>query len=192
PVPVSTQPWPQQQPSFKPRPQPTVQPRPEVPTSRPVTDSKFQPGSSVGAVVPVPTFAQPPLAPVGVPTITAPPGPPSVAVLPPLPAIPTDQAPMAPTGEPGRPALPTMEPEPLPTSVTTDPPRDENKWQPTPEPSTPQPGTWTPARGTQPIPTQPMEQPQPPSGQSGSTTVRPVVARGQMSDSTPDQVTTLV
>jgi hypothetical protein len=167
-----------------------------------------QPKPDVATVKPPAVPVAPP-APVSVPTMPASPAippapkPEPVAVLPPLPAIPDAPVVKTPAGPPAvpsvappKPALPTdhkatnSEPKPLPTSVTTEPPREEHKWQTAPEPATPAPGTWTPAQGMQPLPTVPVEHPS--SWQQGNATVKPVVARGQMNDAAPDPVAALI
>jgi hypothetical protein len=124
------------------------------------------------------------------------PKPEPVAALPPLPSVlPPLPAPV-PSVEPVKAPVPVTEPKPmnvvpapLPTSVTTNPPREELRWQQSAEPATPAPGTWAPAPGAAPLPTMPSEAA--PGGHTGRAPVAPV-ARGQMGDKAPDPVTTLI
>jgi hypothetical protein len=192
-----------------------VEPQPRVPvTDQPSKfapaqpESKFGPGD-IGAQVPAPgipppaqalmtpprpaatTLTEPPLAPppASAVSVKAPPAaPPAIPkpdlVLPPLPPIPPLSA-MGPVSE--KPVKPlAVEPKPLPTEVTDDPPREEFRWQPTAEPGTPIPGTWAPAPGTTPRPTAPV------GPTTGGWPGRVPVARGQMGEKNQDTVATLI
>lgn len=119
-----------------------------------------------------------------------------------------------PAVEPTKPVVvPQLPPGPLPISVTEEPKpeaparvevkeskppeapkREEYHWQMAPASTQPAPGTWAPASSAQPAPT-PVPVPptnEAPAWKSGAANVKPVVARAQMSDNTPDPITTLV
>jgi hypothetical protein len=228
-VPVSVSP--------QPAPPPAIQytERPHSLPVMPPAESKFMPGSGIGAVPPpqpAPVFTPPPPAPVSVPVITPPPMPKPVVVAPPAllppPAMPKPEpvatlppppvvtpapvtlpplplpAPVAvappvtpaPVAEPVKLPMPVTEPKPagvpgpLPTSVVTNPPREELQWQQSKEPATPAPGTWAPAPGTAPLPTMPPDEAT--GAPVGLAPSKPVVARGQMGDKTPDPIGTLI
>jgi hypothetical protein len=206
----------QPQPVTQPRPTPPAAPISQRPLQEghrlpAAVGSKFLPGSSIAATLPapvsVPTLAAPP-APN--PVATAPaampmPKPDSLATRPvaappvipmPLPPAPKTEAVAAQPPPPTSPAKPVLltteqksiaaEPKPLPTSVMTDPPREQPRWQPATRPTTPPPGTWAPAQGVGPLPT--VE----PSPAVGGLDVRPIVARGQVDDAGPDPVGAVV
>ena len=202
--------YPHYQPQYQPQPQPApVRPRPELPPPAASGESKFMPGPSASGA-PAPTDP-PPLAPkLSVPTIApvpvSTPAPTPVALAPS--AYPAEPAgarepvatPRVPhiypaatlPPEPER-AAATPDPKPLPTSVTSDPPRPQSPWQPAEGHAAPVPETWAPAQGAAPRHTQPVQQPQeqPLKWQTGSVDAKPV-ARGQAGDRTPDPLAPLI
>jgi hypothetical protein len=166
------------------RPQGGVQPAASVPAEQPDVVQSEQPRGS--KFMPAPGVD----APIGVPTITTPPGTRPVASAPP-PAVPY----VAPV-EPVRPVEPAAAPRPLattppsalPNSVTEEPKHEQPNWQPAREPGNAPPGTWAPAGGA----TQPSSPADAAPNWSGDSGVRPAVVRGQLNDNKPDPVATLI
>ncbi len=215
PAPQAEPPVRQYQPNWQPQPV-SVQPSPRVGTQTPPPirtpqlshpESKFLPGT---------TIATPTHTPVGVPTLTPPPGGQSQVAVSPAPkmpapviaplAIPVPLLPERPKSEavaalPPLPVIPPVEiakplqtvPEQHPTETTPSPlptsvRTEQPRWQPAAKPMTPAPGTWAPAQGHAPLPTVPVGA----SPAVGSLDARPVVARGQIDDSQPDSVAALI
>jgi hypothetical protein len=178
PAPVSTPPAPVSVPPLPPlpTPKPTAIAIPELPAVPPIVPP-----------VPAPvTGNEPPVAaPAAIPRPDPLPPLPPIPVVTPAPAVDPVPTPV-PVSEAKPPAV---EPKPLPTAVTADPPREEQRWQPS-DPATPYPGAWKPAPGTAPLPTVPVGSV--PGQRNGSTLPLPVVVRGQMGDTKPDPVTTLI
>lgn len=206
--PPAVRPQPPAQPVFQPTSQPL--PRPEV--QQLPAESKFLPGTSLGTALP---------APVGVPTITAPPGAMPLAT----PAMPMPQSagvatkplaapPVAPV--PSVPLIPQPDsvavlppPPPIPALASAEPPKAA---LPTAEPK-PLPTSVTTDPPRDQLRWQPATEPAtPPPGtwapaqgvqplptvpveappRVGSTSVRPGVARGQADDPQPDPIATLI
>jgi hypothetical protein len=184
---------------FMPAPAPIFVPPATVPiiTAPPIAKpTTVIPPTLPGPVTTGPPPIAPPVVPKPDPVSTLPPMPPVPTVVP----VPTGEpkkaavpVPTVPPAEPVKVPLPSVEPKPLevspsplPTSVTENP-REEHKWQPNTEQTPPPPGTWRPAPGTAPLPTQETN-----SWQTGSAQGKPVVARAQRTDNTPDPIATLI
>lgn len=172
-------------PSFSPVPPP---PAPSVPT---ITPPPLPRPTAVTPPTPGPpaAVAVKPSVPVVPPASTLP-KPDQGAMLPPLPPLPPlPSMPSGPTVGSAKVPVPVVEatapggtPGPLPTSVTTTPPKEDLNWQPASESPAAPPGTWAPSPGNAP----------PAGGPTSRAPGAPIVARGQMNDKTPDPVATLV
>jgi len=159
----------------------------EMPRYAPPSESKFVGGPAAPAQPSAPPSA--PQVPWRDPI--SPPAPAPVATT--LPAVPPTPAfepmqPLAPALPPK--PVPVGSPSPLPTSVTEPPQFEETQWQAPNQPTQVAPGTWGPAGGTpSPEPAPPAD---PPPNWSGRAPVRPIVARGQVSDNNSDPIAALI